>query len=240
MNVTWGLLWAVFAMTSLLGVLAYLVLGIYYDFGDPVNWVRVTPHWFGLFWIPFLIVTPLAAYSVSKLYILVQEKMFPTKNFMRRIKILLTTLGVSSLVYACLFAWTNQSLASIDSSIAAYYRAEARVIERKKNELAQRLQKTYPELTQEEIQARVDSTHIRVEPEDVPTRFPIIPVFVIFCLFGGSTALPKRRTSRGAPPIQPGAATVLMVCFLAAIVLSTLTYTNGFIYQEKYSMGAYE
>jgi hypothetical protein len=240
MNVTWGLLWAVFAMTSLLGILAYLVLGIYYDFGDPVNWVRVTPHWFGLFWIPFLIVTPLAAYSVSRLYISVQEIMFPTKNFMGRIKILVVTLGVSSLVYVCLFAWTDQRLASTDSSISAYYRAEARVIERKKDELAQRLQKTYPELTQEEIQARVDSTHIRVEPGEVPTRFPMIPVFVIFCLIGGSTALPKRETRRGGPPIQPGAATVLIVCLIAAIALSTLIYTNGFIYMEKCAMGAYE
>ena len=240
MNVTWGLLWTVFAMTSLLGALAYLVLGIYYDFGDPVNWVQVTPYWFGLLWIPFLIVTPFVAYFASRLYILMQEKMFPTKNFMGRVKLLLATLGVSSLVYAGLFAWTNQSLASTDSSIAAYYREEARVIERKKDELAQRLQKTYPELTQEEIQARVDSTHIHVEPDEVPTRFPMIPVFVILCLFGGSTALPKRKTRRAGPPIQPGVATVLMVCFLAAIALSTLTYTNGFIYKEKCSMRAYE
>jgi hypothetical protein len=63
---------------------------------------------------------------------------------------------------------------------------------------------------------------------------------VILCLLGGSTALPKRETGRAGPPIQPGAAIVLMVCFLAAIVLSTLTYTNGFIYKEKCAMRAYE
>ncbi len=159
---------------------------------------------------------------------------------MGRVKILLATLGVSSLVYAGLFAWTNQSLASTDSSIAAYYREEARVIERKKDELAQRLQKIYPELTQEEIRARVDSAHIHVEPDEVPTRFPMIPVFVIFCLLGGSAALLKRETIRAGPPKQPLVATVLMVCFLAAIVLVTLTYTNGFIYKEKCSMRAYE
>ena len=240
MNVTWGLLWAVFAMTSLLGAIAYLVLGIYYDFGDPVNWVQVTPHWFKLFWIPFLIVTPLVAYFASRLYISVQEQMFPTKNFIGRVKLLLATLGVSLLVYGGLFAWTNQSLASTDSSLAAYYREEARVIERKKDELTQRLQKTYPELTQEEIQARVDSAHIHVEPDEVPTRFPMIPVFMILCLLGGSTALPKRETGRAGSSIQPGVATVLMTCFLAAIVLFTLTYTNGFIYKEKCAMRAYE
>ena len=155
---------------------------------------------------------------------------------MGRVKVLLATLGVSSIVYAGLFACTNQSLASTDSSIAAYYREEARVIERKKDELAQRLQKTYPELTKEEIQARVESTHIHVEPDEVPTRLPMIPVFVILCLLGGSTALKKKEPSRAGPPIQPGAATVLMVCFLAAIVLSTLTYSNGFIYKEKCAM----
>jgi hypothetical protein len=240
MNVTWGLLWSVFAMTSLLGALAYLVLGFYYDFGDPVNWVQVRPHGFGLLWIPFVVITPFAAYSASRLFILVQENMFPTKNFMGRIKILLATLGVSCLVYACLFVWTNQSLASINSSSVDYYRKETRVIERKKTELAQKLQKTYPELTKEEIQARVDNTPIHVEPDEVPTRFPMIPVFLILCLLGGSMALPKKGSSRAGPPIQPGAVTVLMVCFLAVIVLATLTYTNGFIYKEKSAMRVYE
>jgi hypothetical protein len=50
----------------------------------------------------------------------------------------------------------------------------------------------------------------------------------------------KRETSRAGPSIQPGVATVLMACFLAAIVLFTLTYTNGFIYKEKCAMRAYE
>jgi len=240
MTVTWGLLWAVFAMTSLLGALAYLVLGIYYDFGDPVNWIQVTPYGFGLLWIPFLVITPFAAYSASRLFILVQENMFPTKNFVGRIKMVLATLGVSFLVYACLFVSTNQSLASVKSSSVDYYRKEVLVIERKKAELAQKLQKTYPELTKEEIQARVDKTPIHVEPDEVPTRFPMIPVFLVLCLLGGSMALPNKKSSRAGPSIQPGAVTVLMVCFLAIIVLATLTYTNGFIYKEKCAMRVYE
>jgi hypothetical protein len=240
MNVTWGLLWSVFAMTSLLGALAYLVLGIYYDFGDPVNWVQVPPQGFGLLWIPFLVITPFTAYSVSRLFIFVQENIFPPKDFVGRIKMLLATLGVSCLVYACLFVWTNQSLASVKSSSVDYYRKEALVIERKKAELAQKLQKTYPELTKAEIQARVGNTPIHVEPDEVPTRFPMIPVFLILCLLGGSMALPKKKSSRAGPPIQPGAATVLVVCFLAVIALATLTYTNGFIYKEECATRVYE
>ena len=231
-NPIWGLFWVIFATASILGVLAYLVLGLYYNFGDPVSWIQVTPLWLELFWIPFLIITPFMAHFVSRLYVSVQETIFPAHDFMDRLKILLATLGVSSLVYACLFIWTNQELASVTSPAAAYHREEARIIEKKKEELAQQLRKTYPELTQQEVQTQVENTPIHVAPEEVPTRFPMIPVIVILCTFGALTAL-KKETGRKSFPIQPKALTILVLCFLAVIIVATLAYTDGIIYKEK-------
>lgn len=231
-NPIWGLFWVIFSMASLLGALAYLVLGLYYNFGDPVSWTQVTPRWLEIFWIPFLIATPFVANFVSRLYISMQERIVPTHDFMGRLKISFATLGVSSLVYACLFIWTNQGLASTTSPTAAYHREEARIIEKKKEELAQRLRETCPELTQEEVQARVDNTPIHVDPEEVPTRFPMIPVLVTLCTLGALAAL-KEKTDRENLPIQPRAVTVLVVWFLAVIVVATLAYTDGTIYKAK-------
>jgi hypothetical protein len=234
-NPIWGLFWVIFVMASILGILAYLVLGLYYNFGDPVSWIQVTPWWLELLWIPFLIITPFVAHFVSRLYVSVQETIFPAHDFMGRLKILLATLGVSSLVYACLFIWTNQELASITAPAAAYHREEARIIEKKKEELAQQLRETYPELTQEKVQTQVDNTPIHVDPKEVPTRFPMIPVLVILYTFGALTAL-KEETGRKNFPIQPKALTVLVVCFLAVIVVATLAYTDGTIYNKKDKM----
>ena len=231
-NPIWGLFWVIFSMVSLLGALAYLVLGLYYNFGDPVSWTQLTPRWLESFWIPFLIATPFVANFVSRLYISMQERIVPAHDFMGRIKISLATLGVSSLVYACLFIWTNQGLASTTSPTAAYHREEARIIEKKKEELAQRLRETYPELTQEEVQAQVDNTSILVDPEEVPTRFPMIPVLVILCTLGALAAL-KEKTDSENFPIQLRVATVLVVCLLAVFVVATLAYTGGTIYKAK-------
>ena len=78
------------------------------------------------------------------------------------------------------------------------------------------LRETDPQLTQEEVQTQVENTPIHVDPEDVPTRFPLIPVIVILYTFGVLTAL-KKETDRKSFPIQPRAITVLAVCFFCSI-----------------------
>jgi hypothetical protein len=231
-NPLWGLFWVIFAIASILGILAYLVLGLYYNFGDPVGWMQVPPLWLELFWIPFLIITPFIAHFVSRLYVSIQETIFPAHDFMGRLKIFTATLGLSSLVYVGLFMWTNQGLASITSPVAAYYREEARIIDKKKEELLQRLRQINPELTQEEVKTQVENTSIHVDPEEVPRRFPLIPVVVILYTFGALTAL-KKETGRKSFPIQPRAITVLAICFLAALVVAMLAYQDETIYKAK-------
>ena len=226
-----GLFWAVFSMTSLLGTLAYIVLGLYYDYGDPVNWVQVTPRWLGLFWVPFLIITPIAAYVALRLYVTVQENVFPENDFVGRLKIAFITLGVSSLIYAGLFIWTNQHLASIDAPIAAYESEKAKIIEKRQEELAQRFREVYPDMTEEEIQSQVDHIPIHVDPDEVATKFPLIPVLVILCTFGGLAAMLKGGIQGVRISGQPRVATIYMVCFLAAVVISVLVYTNGYIFK---------
>ena len=230
---TWALFWAAFVLTSVLGALAYFVLGLYYNFGDPVNWIDVTPRWLGLFWVPLLMAMPFAAYFVSRFYISIQEILFPTEGFLQRFKILLLTLGVSSLAYASLFVWTNQSLASINSAVFAYERAEARVIEKKKKELAQQIHVIHPELSQEDVQAQVERSVIHVEPGEVPTRFPMLPVIAILYLFGWLTALRREYLNKEASPVKPRAPAVLLVCLAAALLIVALACTNGVVYDTK-------
>jgi hypothetical protein len=232
-NFVWALFWAVFAMMSLLGALAYLVLGLYYDFGDPVNWVRVTPRWLELSWIPFLIAAPFAAHICARLYISVQQRMIPTRNLIGCLKILFATLGVSLFVYTGLFWLTGQSLASADAPVVAYQREATKIIEKKKKELAQQIRTGHPELTEDEIQSRVGNTSIHVQPNEVPLKFPMVPVLAFLFLTGGLTALKKREIDAEGSLVQPKAVTVFLLFLLAAIVILALGLRDETVYERN-------
>jgi hypothetical protein len=232
-NRVWALFWAVFVMTSLLGTLAYLVLGLYYEFGDPVNWMRETPRWLALSWIPLLIAAPIVAYVASRLYMSVQQRLIPAGNFIGRLKITFATLGVSVLAYAGLFWLTDQSLASADAPVAKYRREATKIIEEKKKESAQRIKTVHPDLTEAEIEAQVDKTPIHVEPDEVPVKFPMVPVLAVLFLLGGLTAFKNRELTKEGMPAQPKRRTVFLLFLLAATVVSVLAYRDEIVYDTK-------
>jgi hypothetical protein len=232
-NPVWGLFWAIFVMTSLLGSLAYLVLGLYYEFGDPVNWVDVTPRWVALSWIPFLLAAPVAAYIASRLYLSVQQRLIPSRRFVGRLKVAFATLGVSIVVYGGLFCVTDQRLASADAAAASYRREAAKVIEKKKRELAQQMKAAHPELTEAEIQGRVNRTPIRVESAEVPVKFPMVPVVAILFLLGGLIALKPHKGERNAGVKRPKPGTPFVFCLLAAAVIAVLALNGETVWEAK-------
>jgi len=235
-NLLWALFWAVFVLTSLLGTFAYLVLGLYYEFGDPVNWVRVTPQWLALSWIPFLIAAPVVSHTACRVYVSVQQRYIPSKDFFEGLKITCAALGISVLVYAGLFWLTDQRLASANAPLAAYQREATRIIEKKKEELAQRIRAVHPELTEAEIQARVNDTPIHVSRDEVPEKFPMVPVLAILFLLGALTALKKgemERMKREDTVAHPKPEAVFLLCLLAVIVISALALRGETIYEVK-------
>ncbi len=189
LDIRWRIFWSLFAMASLVGALGYLVTGIYYDFGDPVSWTKQAPGWFMLCWIPLIVLTPFIAFYCTKLYIASQESLFPTKKFVDRFIMTTATLGIAMVVYGALFVSTNQSVSLAQAPKAAYNREKAGILEMYKRELFLKIREQNPDLSSEEIQAIVDSTPVSVDPDEVPVRFPIIPVFAFLCISGGLFAL---------------------------------------------------
>jgi hypothetical protein len=186
-----------------------------------------------LSWIPFLITAPIVAHLCTRLYLSVQQRIIPTRNFIGLLRITFATLGVSVLVYAGLFWLTDQSLASADAPVAEYQREATKIIEKKKKELAQRIKTVRPELTEAEIQAQVDNTPIHVEPEEVPVKFPMIPVLVVLFLLGGLTALKNHELDGEGTPAQPKPRMVSLLFLLAVIVVSVLAYRDEIVYENK-------
>lgn len=133
LHLSFAMLLFTFSLSSLHGALAYLVMGLYYNTGDPVSWVNSASHLFPLCWVPFLFIAPFVSYKVLRLYIPVQERIFPTKTFKGRLYISSVTLGMSFFIYALLFYYTNQSLVSINASAYDHQRSKRIMIQQKKS-----------------------------------------------------------------------------------------------------------
>ena len=217
-------------MVSLLGAWAYLITGIYYDYGDPVDWSLKTPQWLEYGWIPFLFLTPVITYFCAALYLELQEQIFPARSFIHRTVIAALTLGMALLLYGVFFFSSHQSLASLEAPVAAYQREQAKILETHKASLFKALQKRYPGLTTEEIQEMVDNTPVHMDPGDVPARFPLLPVLIVLYLLGGAAALIKKSDRRpGSIPLFRFD-DVFPFCLAAAAVVLILASRGGIIY----------
>lgn len=226
----WALFGALFAAVSALGAIAYAALGLYYDVGDPVEWMTAPRPAGTWLWAPFLAVAPFASYATAAVYVRVQERVFPAPSLARRIALAAATLGVAGGAYAALYAATSQRLEAADAATTSYARAEAEVRERKREEAVAQARAEHPELSDEEIRRQVEQTPIVVRPEDVPTKFPLAPAIAALYAMGALAAL--RRVKPADPDatatVSPKAA--LIAAALAALVLGALALVNGKVY----------
>ncbi len=230
-NISAGLFLSVFSMASLAGAMAYLVLGLYYDFGDPVAWIQNGYEWFNRLWVLFLTVSPAVSFAAAKLYIFIQQQVFPADSFFGRLKITIMTLGFSSIVYGMLFLSTSQSLVSLDASTYAFKRAEAEIIEKKKAELSQRLLKENPKLTDEQLRSILDKTPVIVEPDEVPAKFPLLPVLGIFLAIGGIFGIGGQKIIIPDIIAPLNEKFIFLFAILSVLVIAVLASTGGVIYK---------
>ena len=221
---------SVFAMVSLAGALAYLVLGLYYDFGDPTAWIINGYGWFYIMWVPFLLVSPFVSYMAAQLYISLQQRVFSSETFFKRLKITLVTLGISFVAYGILFFTTSQSLVSLNASDYAYKRAETRVLEIKKTELSERLLKENPELTDEQLRSILEKIPVVVEPDEVPVKFPMLPVLAGLLITGGLFGIGRKKTRISDGNVRLNQNVVFLFVLVSILVIIILSYTDGLIY----------
>jgi hypothetical protein len=223
---------ALFAAVSVLGATGYTTLGFYYGQGDPVAWMRSPGPAAAWLWIPFLALAPFAGYLALKPCVRACTGRFPAFTYRGRVIVVLLTLGLTGCLYAGLYIATNQRSVALDAAATAYQEGRERVLRAKRDALAAKLREAHPGLGAEAVRRMAEQTSIAVDPQEVPQRFPLLPVLAILYLGGilASVGSGRSELARGIPSISRGR--VRGSAVLAGVVLGILVWSNGWLYQS--------
>ena len=221
-----------FAAVSVLGAMGYVALGFYYQQGDPVAWMPSPAPAAGWLWIPFVVLAPCASYLVLKPYAVVCGSRFPACTYPGRVIMVLLTLGVTGCLYSGLYVVANQRSAVLDAAARAYQRDKESVLHAKREALTAKLRTAHPELSAEAVMRLAEQTSIAVDPDEVPQRFPLMPILAILYL-GGVLASVGGSWSGSAETVGPiSAALVFRLVALAALILGILAWSGGWLFRS--------
>jgi len=113
----------------------------------------------------------------------------------------------------------------------AYQMTVKKVRDDKIKNYLQRLMQKNPGMNEMEAKRRAEATQFQVRPEEVPTRFPLIPVLVLLYVAGGVFALGRMpRTSMDSTCFTIPTGVYIGTVLLAGVLLATLHMTGGIIY----------
>jgi len=197
----------VFAGTSILSQLQYLILGSYYSHGDPVS---LTPYPAAL-WLAWA--GGLAALAFFSLYLMhrffrFQDGYFPVRPLFTRALISLLILGVPIAVYGGLYHWSRTPLVST----AAVQEARIRV---------------YREA--EKIKTETGSERSVPEIAEELAPHPILPWILVTYGVGALAAFfspAGRKKEKPTPPFPFSLLPVLVWGFIAGALLVVIALTS--------------
>ncbi|MFH1023082.1 MAG: hypothetical protein V1809_06810 [Planctomycetota bacterium] len=205
-------------MVNVLGALAYLILGLYYDWGDPAGGAAGRA-----WWAPLLVLSPAAAWLAARPYAVLQESIFPRSTAPGRVVVAMRTLGVAGALYTGLFFVTEGRLVSAEAPRAARERSVEEARQRKIEAVAAGIRRAHPDFPEDRVRREAATTPVVVRPEEVPSRFPLIPVLALLLAAGGVAALATVKPGESVPaasPLRfPSRRTVALATGLAALVL---------------------
>jgi hypothetical protein len=221
--------WILFAGVSLLGGAAYAALGLYYGQGDPVAWMdrgSVRVSWAC---IPFLVAAPFLGFATVKRFSAWVGQWFPSRSFAGRILVLTITIGAAVGAYAGLYQATGARSRALDAPQAAFEQAERRIERDRRAELARRLRRANPDLTNAQVQRLAEDAPVVVRPEEIPRKLPLKAVLVLLFGAGGLAAL-RRGTEASSTGGRVPAWAAVLASALAAGFMAALFATGGWIY----------
>ena len=221
-----------FAAVSVLGAIGYVALGFYYQQGDPVAWMSSPARAATWLWIPFIVLAPCASYLVLKPYAFVCERLFPACTYRRRVIMVLLTLGVTGCLYSGLYVVTNQRSAALDAAARAYQRDKESVLRAKREVLTAELRTAHPELSMEGVMRLAEQTSIAVDPDEVPQKFPLMPILAILYVGGVFASLGGSRSGSSETMGPIPAALVFRLVALAALILGILAWSGGWLFRS--------
>jgi len=223
-KISLALFLAIFGLISILGAYLYFIVGLYYNVGDPAGWIPSGIHSSMLLYLLLFSMTPVLAYYTFSTYLIIQEKIFPSTRSTKRLMKCFITLGFSVVVYSVIFFFTSQRLIILDAQKISYEISESEIRQKKLEKMVEKILKDRPSISREELNHILGDTTIVVDPDEVPTKFPIIPVLSALCFIGflfsnnGTKSLPK-----GIYKVPLSKKVVLVNMVIAVSVVSILS-----------------
>ncbi len=216
---------AIFGFISILGAYSYLIIGSYYDVGDPAGWIPSGIPASKLFYLFLFSITPILAYHTFSTYLTIQEKIFPSTRSSKRLIKCLITLGFSVFVYFLIFVLTSQRLIILDAPKISYEISESDIRQKKMDKIVEKILKDTPDISREELNHILKNTEIVVDADEVPKKFPIIPVLISWCFIGFLFAnYTRENLHRGMSKVPLSRKVVLVNILIAIGVVSVLSY----------------
>jgi hypothetical protein len=173
-----------FGLLSILGAYSYLVAGIYYDVGDPSGWFTNGSALSTFTIFILLCIAPIISYYVFQKYLMVQQSIFPAHKISNILIIFFGTLGLSICIYFLVLIATSEKLMITDAPRIYFEISKEEIRQAKLEALKQRLLESNPNISAEELERLLQGADIVVSPEEVPRKFPIIPILSVAYLLG--------------------------------------------------------
>lgn len=189
----WSVNLIIFSIISLCGSLAYLIMGLYYEYGDPVHWTNTPPQWYLNLWWFFMCLAPIVTFVLTKFYFSVQNMIFQTSNYRQKVIVTTVSLGLSTLIYSGLFMITQQNIASVSAPTQYQEKAYEKLKEQQYQKAYQKIKSEHPDWSDKKIQDTINLNDISVELDDIPSVFPIWPILLSLFVLGGLIGLKQKH-----------------------------------------------
>lgn len=218
---------AIFGLISILGAYSYLIVGSYYNVGDPAGWIPSGIPARNLFFLFLFSITPILAYYTFSTYLTIQEKIFPSTRSTKRLMKCFITLGFSVFVYSLFFIFTSQRLIILDAPKISFEISESDIRQKKREKVIENILKDTPDISREELNHIMKHTEIVVGADEVPKKFPIIPVVFFLCFIGLLFAnYGKKNVYKGMSKVPLSRKIVLANILTAISVVTILSHLD--------------
>lgn len=215
---------AIFSLISILGAYSYLVVGLYYDVGDPKDWISHVPLSHRGLFLAFSAIAPFLSYYFCSRYLAVHECTFPSARFPDRLVKVVGTLGLSLGIYGMVFVITSERLVTIDAPRLYYEDAEKQIRQKKLERMTQDLLEKNPDMSNEELNRHLQGAEIRVAPDEVPMKFPMIAVLALLYVSGFLiSSFTARASSHGSGKTWLSRKIVIINGLIAACLVGFLS-----------------
>ena len=201
----------IFAIVSIGSQLLYMVLGTYYDHGDPTILSELLGPAKWIVWLPFLVLVAPASFSLATLFLRSQERIFPCDGKTARVAIAALTIGAASILYGLCF-YIEGKTTGFAGGMAA---SESRIATAAEEAIAGEA------LSDEERAKRLE------EIEDELRPFPIYVPLLIIVSVSTVVAFVRQRPGRRASPLRRWFfwSAIVLALLVAALILASRSTT---------------